>query len=174
MTRQFRSLVQGMVLVTGMAFASACAQTDELDEDLAVGQEEGALIDAAGGCPYLTSDINQFHAKYVQAFNADDPPKIGCLYEGNATFVDPATGTLIMGRTNIQNQLVFYQTGTHMVATTRYAIIGGGNVGLLSAAYTIYDDASGGVVAAGQSADVVRRAANNMWMLVVDHPFGGQ
>ena len=170
MTKPLSSIL-GLFLLAGIVFAPACAQQEDVDDP---GLDEIEDYGGSWSCPFATTDFNQFHAKYVQAFNADDPPKIGCLYEYNATFVDPATGTFIMGRTNIQNQLVFYQTGTHMVATTRYAIIGGGNVGLLSAAYTIYDDASGGVVAAGQSADVVRRAANNMWMLVVDHPFGGQ
>ena len=169
MTRN--SFALGLALVTGMAFASACAQVDgdDLgDEDL-VGQSQHAV-----GCPYTTTDVNQFHTQYVLAFNADVPADIGCLYEGNATFVDPATGTLITGRSNIQNQLSFYQAGTHMVATTRYAIVGGGNTALASASYQILDDSTNGVVAAGQSADVLRRQSNGTWLLVVDHPFGGQ
>jgi ketosteroid isomerase-like protein len=171
MFRHLNAFGLGLVLLVSAALVPACAVAPEGDEeDVDIGQDDLA----ATGCPYFVTDPANYHATYVTAFNSDIPSNIGCLYEGNASFFDPLTQQLVTGRKNIENAIAPLMQGTTMTAYTRFGYKGGGDLWLGSASWVITSDADGSVVAAGQSADSLRKQSAGNWMQAIDLPFGGQ
>ncbi|MGH2616012.1 MAG: YybH family protein [Thermomicrobiales bacterium] len=114
-----------------------------------------------------------FHQSYVDAFNSGDVASVVGLYERDARFV-PQPNQVASGHAAIGEALRRFQAMGTMAAETRYCVTSG-DVALASASWQIKGIGPDGqpVDLQGASADLLRRQADDRWLLVVDHPFGG-
>ena len=115
-----------------------------------------------------------FHAAYVEAFNSGEVEPLLDLYEQTGTLLDP-TGQPVSGHSAIESALLQYQAVGEMTAETRWCIEAG-DVALASASWQITgtDPQGEPVVMEGRSADLLRGQRDGRWLLVIDHPLGGQ
>jgi ketosteroid isomerase-like protein len=137
-------------------------------------EQEGAMSTRNAGTATRVERPEAFHAAYVEAFNSGGVEPLLDLYEETGTLLDP-TGQPVSGHAAIESALRQYQAVGEMTAETRWCIEAG-DVALASASWQISgkDPRGEPVVVEGRSADLLRLQEDGRWLLVVDHPFGGQ
>ncbi|MGE0485241.1 MAG: SgcJ/EcaC family oxidoreductase [Gammaproteobacteria bacterium] len=115
------------------------------------------------------------HEQFLRCFRARDLDGLLELYEDEATLVG-ADGQVASGKSHLREfftQLLALDVELELV--TRYAARCG-DIALLSNAWRLTgNDADGRPLERrGQTTEVARRQPNGRWLLIVDHPWGGQ
>ena len=120
------------------------------------------------------TSAEDFHRVYADMFNSGKADAVVSLYEPDATFI-PRPDQVASGHAAIREALARFQAVGRMAAQTRYCITSG-DVALASAAWRIEGTGADGqpVDLRGTSADLLRRQPDGRWLLVVDHPQGGE
>ncbi|MCB1746575.1 MAG: SgcJ/EcaC family oxidoreductase [Gammaproteobacteria bacterium] len=115
------------------------------------------------------------HEQFLRRFRERDLEGLLELYEDEATFVT-ADGDATSGKTYLREFFAdLLALDVELELETRYAARCG-DIALLSNAWRLTGtDADGQPLErSGQTTEVARRQPNGRWLLIVDHPWGGQ
>lgn len=117
----------------------------------------------------------EFHARFVAAFNSGNVDAVMALYEPDASFV-PQPGQVVQGRDAIrQATLQFLSLKGTMQIDSVFTVHGPG-MALTRGQWKLSATGSDGklVEMTGQSVEVLRQQPNGEWLVAIDHPFGAQ
>lgn len=115
------------------------------------------------------------HAEFARCFEARDLDGLMALYADGASFVTEE-GETLTGKAAIREALSgFLAAEGEMKLRTRYAIRAG-DTALLSNEWHFSGTGADGETfeMGGRTAEVVRLQPDGRWLMVVDHPWGGQ
>lgn len=117
----------------------------------------------------------EFHARFVAAFNSGNIDAVMALYEPEASFVSQP-GKVVQGSESIrQATLQFLSLNGTMQIESVFTVHGPG-VALTRGQWKLSATGSDGkpVDMTGQSVEVLRQQPNGEWLAAIDHPFGAQ
>jgi uncharacterized protein (TIGR02246 family) len=117
----------------------------------------------------------EFHARFVAAFNSGNIDTVMALYEPDASFVSQP-GKVVQGQDAIrQATLQFLSLKGTMQIDSVFTVHGPG-IALTRGLWKLSATGSDGklVEMTGQSVEVLRQQPNGEWLAAIDHPFGAQ
>lgn len=117
----------------------------------------------------------EFHARFVAAFNSGNIDAVMTLYEPDASFV-PQPDKVVQGRDALrQATLQFLSLKGTMQIDSVFTVHGPG-IALTRGRWKLSATGSDGklVEMTGQSVEVLRQQPNGEWLTAIDHPFGAQ
>lgn len=115
------------------------------------------------------------HSEFQRCFDAGDLDGLMALYEDGATFVTEE-GDELRDKAAIRAALAgFLDAGGTMKSRTRYAVRAG-DIALLSNEWHFSGTGPDGEAfeMTGRTTEVARLQPDGRWLMVVDHPWGGQ
>jgi uncharacterized protein (TIGR02246 family) len=115
------------------------------------------------------------HEQFLRCFRERDLEGLLDLYEDEATLVG-ADGLAASGKSRLREFFAdLLALDVELELETRYAARCG-DIALLSNAWRLSgrDAAGRPLERRGQTTEVARRQPNGRWLLIVDHPWGGQ
>ncbi|MBL8174599.1 MAG: DUF4440 domain-containing protein [Bryobacterales bacterium] len=114
------------------------------------------------------TDINEFHAAFVAAFQARDVEALLAMYEDGAVFV-ARPGTVVSDAGGLRQAIEgFVGSGFDLNLTTKDVLVKD-DVALLRGQWQLK---SGDLVMmSGDTVEVARRQADGSWRYAIDNPF---
>lgn len=122
--------------------------------------------------PQTPAETHQLFAEY---FSAGDLEALMTLYEPGATLV-PQSGPVVSGHAAIREAMRGFLALKPEFNLKTGKVIQAGDLALIFSKWTLKGtDPDGNTVeTAGQASDVVRRQADDTWLLVIDVPHGSE
>ena len=115
------------------------------------------------------TDIHQFHAGFVAAFNARDVEGLLEFYEEGAVFV-ARPGTVVEDAGGLRQAIEnFVGSGFDLRLDTKDLLVKG-DLALLRGNWKLLSGDM--VMMSGESLEVARRQADGSWKYAIDNPFG--
>jgi len=125
--------------------------------------------------PYMPiQNLEEWHRRFSEAFNAGDLDAVMALYEPGASLV-AQPGELATGAGAIRQALSAFRLMQPTLKVETQRIVQAGDIALLHGRWTLTGTGPDGnaINLAGQSSEVVRRQADGSWRCVIDNPYSG-
>ena len=114
------------------------------------------------------TDVNEFHAAFVAAFQARDVEALLAMYEEGAVFV-ARPGTVVSDNGSLRQAIEGFVSSGFDISLTTKDILVKGDLALLRASWQLKSGDM--VMMSGDTVEIARRQADGGWKYAIDNPF---